>query len=141
MGRIKNFFRKIGGGLNKAGRWIKEKALPVIGRVAKPILSAMSMIPGKLGIIGTVGSAVTNVLHNIVSNIPNKDARDKIQNTIARGNEKFQGAIDRGKELANGVNKTIGVGRDMINTVKDGIQNVMKPAVPPKVIQPMRILT
>ncbi len=134
---IKDFFRKIGRGLKKAGRWIKEKALPVIGRIAKPILGAMSMMPGQIGAVGKIGSIATNVLHGLVSNIPNKDARDKMQNAIARGNETFQGAIDRGKEFANNVNKTIGVGRDVINTVKDGIQNVMKPAVQPKVIQPM----
>ena len=54
---IKNFFKKIGQGFKKAGRWIKEKALPFVGRIAKPILNVMSMIPGKIGAISSYRNA------------------------------------------------------------------------------------
>ena len=131
MGGIKSFFKKIGRGFKKAGRWIKDKALPAIGRVVKPILNVVGLLPGK------IGGAVTNLLHEGVNNIPNKDVRDKINGAIARGNEKFQGVIDKGKDLAEGTNRAIGVGKEIINTVKDGTQNLVKPAVPPKVIRPM----
>ena len=137
MGGIKSFFKKIGRGFKKAGRWIKDKALPAIGRVVKPILNVVGLLPGKIGMIGKIGGAVTNLLHEGVNNIPNKDVRDKINGAIARGNEKFQGVIDKGKDLAEGTNRAIGVGKEIINTVKDGAQNLVKPAVPPKVIRPM----
>lgn len=135
MGRIKDFFKKIGRGLKKAGRWIKDKVFPAIGRVVKPVLSVIGLLPGKIGMVGKIGSAVTNLIHEGVNNIPNKDARDKINGAIAKGNEKFQGVIDKGKEYAESANGMIGVGKEIINTVKDGAQNVFKPAVvKPKLI-------
>ena len=36
---IKSFFKKIGRGFKKEGRWIKDNALPAIGRVVKTILN------------------------------------------------------------------------------------------------------
>ena len=122
---LKTFFKKIGRGIKKAGRWIKEKALPFIGRIAKPILGVMGMLPGKIGAIGQIGSAVTNVLHNITEKIPNKDAREKINNVIDKGSDKFQTVIDKGKGYAETAN-------NIINTAKDGINNIVKPAVIPK---------
>ena len=62
---LKSFFKNIGNGIKKAGRWIKDKALPVIGRIAQPILNVMGMIPGKLGMIGKVGSVVSLYLIHI----------------------------------------------------------------------------
>ena len=70
---LKSFFKKIGQGLKKVGRFVKDKALPAIGRIAKPILNVMSLIPGKIGAIGQIGSAVTSALHGITEKIPNKD--------------------------------------------------------------------
>ena len=122
---IKDFFKKIGRGFKKAGRWIKDKALPFVGRIAKPILNVMSMIPGKIGAIGQIGSAVTNVLHNVTEKIPNKDARDKINSVIDKGNDKFQTVIDKGKGYAETAN-------NIVNAAKDGINNIVKPAVMPK---------
>ena len=122
---LKSFFKKIGQGFKKAGRWIKEKALPFVGRIAKPILNVMSMIPGKIGAIGQVGSAVTEVLHNVTEKIPNKDARDKINNVIDKSNDKFQTVLDKGKGYAETAN-------NIVNTAKDGINNIVKPAVMPK---------
>ena len=122
---LKSFFKKIGQGFKKAGRWIKDKALPAIGRIAKPILGVMGMLPGKIGMIGKVGSAVTNVLHNVTEKIPNKDARDKINSVIDKGSDKFQTVIDKGKGYAETAN-------NIVNTAKDGINNIVKPAVMPK---------
>ena len=102
---IKDFFKTIDRGLKKAGRWIKDKALPAIGRVVKPILNVVGLLSVQ------IGGAVTNLIHEGVNNSPNKDARDKINGAIARGNEKFQGVIDKGKDLMEGANRAIGVGK------------------------------
>ena len=134
---IKDFFKKIGRGFKKAGRWIKERALPFVGRIAKPILNVMSMIPGKIGAIGQIGSAVTNVLHNITEKIPNKDARDKISNVIDKTNSTFQSILDKGKGYAETANKVVDTGKAMIGAAKDGFNNIVKPAVMPKQLNPM----
>ena len=122
---LKSFFKKIGQGFKKAGRWIKERAIPFVGRIAKPILNVMGMLPGKIGAIGKVGSAVTEVLYNVTEKIPNKDARDKINSVIDKGNDKFQTVIDKGRGYADTAN-------NIVNTAKDGINNIVKPAVMPK---------
>ena len=109
----------------------------VIGRIAKPVLGIMSMIPGKIGAIGQVGSAVTSVLHGITEKIPNKDARDKINNVIDKGNSTFQTVLDKGKGYAETANKVIDTGQQMIGAAKDGFNNVIKPAVMPKLLNPM----
>ena len=107
MGRFKNFFKKIGQGLKKVGRFVKDKALPVIGRIAKPVLGIMGMLPGHLGMVGKIGSAVTSALHGVTEKIPNKDVRDKIDNVINKGNDKFQTVIDKGKQYAETGNQIV----------------------------------
>ena len=72
---LKSFFKKIGNGFKKVGRWIKDKALPVVGKIAKPVLNVIGMLPGKIGAIGKVGSGIVDVLNNVTNKIPNKDAR------------------------------------------------------------------
>ena len=127
---LKSFFKKIGQGLKKVGRFVKDKALPAIGRIAKPILNVMSLIPGKIGAIGQIGSAVTSALHGITEKIPNKDVRDKIDNVINKGNDKFQTVIDKGKEYAD-------TGNQIVGAAKDGWNKLVKPAVQPKLIKPL----
>lgn len=136
---IKSFFKKIGQGFKKAGRWIKDKALPAVGRIAKPILGVMSMIPGKLGAIGQVGTAVTNVLHNITEKIPNKNARDKINNVIDKGSDTFQTVVDKGKGYAETANKFVNTGQQMIGAAKDGFNNILKPAIPAVRLNPINV--
>ena len=127
---IKNFFKKIGQGLKKVGRFVKDKALPVIGRIAKPVLGVLGMLPGHLGMVGKIGSAVTSVLHGVTEKIPNKDVRDKIDNVINKGSDKFQTVIDKGKQYAE-------TGNQIVGAVKDGWNNTIKPAVQPKVLKPL----
>lgn len=43
---IKDFFRKVGNGIRKAGRWVRNRALPAVGRIAKPILNMIGARPG-----------------------------------------------------------------------------------------------
>ena len=129
---LKSFFKKIGQGFKKAGRWIKDKALPFFGRLAKQVLGVLGMLPGKLGAIGKVGSAVTDVLHNVTEKIPNKDIRDKIDNVINKGSDKVQTVIDKGKGYADTANYSV-------NTAKDGINNIVKPAIPAVKLNPINM--
>ena len=115
---IKSFFKKVWGGIKKAGRFVKDKVLPVVGRIAKPVLSVVGALPGKIGMIGKIGSGVANILHGATEKIPNEDARRKLDDIISRGHDKFQTVVDRGRDIANGANRTVDVGKDIINRFK-----------------------
>lgn len=115
---VKSFFKKVWGGIKKAGRFVKDKVLPVVGRIAKPVLSVVGALPGKIGMIGKIGSGIANILHGATEKIPNEDARRKLDDIISRGHDKFQTVVDRGRDIANGANRTVDVGRDMINRFK-----------------------
>ena len=115
---VKSFFKKVWGGIKKAGRVVKDKVLPVVGRIAKPVLNVIGALPGKIGMIGKIGSGVANILHGATEKIPNEDARRKLDDIISRGHDKFQTVVDRGRDIANGANRTVDVGRDLINRFK-----------------------
>ena len=121
---IKNFFKKIGNGLKKAGRFIKNKVFPVIGRLAKPIFNVMGAIPGKIGLIGQIGSGVSNILHGATQNNPNTDVKDKLNRIIDRGNNAFQTVVDKGQNVANAANTTINTGKDVYNEIRNGIKKL-----------------
>ena len=115
---VKSFFKKVWGGIKKAGRFVKDKVLPVVGRIAKPVLNVIGALPGKIGMIGKIGSGVANILHGATEKIPNEDARRKLDDIISRGHDKFQTVVDRGRDIANGANRTVDVGKDIINRFK-----------------------
>ena len=131
---LKSFFKKVGNGIKKAGRWVRDKALPAVGRIVKPVMNVISMLPGKIGMIGKLGTAITGVLHNATDKIPNKDARDKINHVIDQGNTNFNRFIDKGQQITKDMNNKIGVGKEIVNTIKEGYQNQIKPAIPSKKI-------
>lgn len=120
---IKSFFRKIGNGIRKAGRFIKDKVFPVVGRIAKPVLNVIGALPGVAGVVGRIGSGIANVLHGATDQIPNEDAKKRINDVISRGNQAFQGAVDRGREIAEGANNAIGIGRNIVRGVTDVVRD------------------
>ena len=121
---IKNFFRKIGNGLRKAGRFVRDKVFPTVGRIAKPIFNLIGTLPGKIGMIGQIGSGIASILHGATEKIPNPEMRDKIGKIIDNGNNKFQGAIDKGKKLANSANAAVETRKDIANHLRDGIKKL-----------------
>lgn len=104
---IKDFFRKVGNGIRKAGRFVRDKVFPAVGRLAKPVFGMISGLPGIIGNVGRIGSAVTGALTGAVSQIPNEQARDRIQNVINNTNDKFQNVVDRGRNMAETTNNVI----------------------------------
>ena len=133
---IRSFFKKIGSGIKKAGRWIRDRALPAVSRIAKPVLSLIGALPGKIGMIGRIGSGITNMLHEGISKIPNERARDRLNDVVARGNEGFQRIVDGAKDGANRVNNGIGVVKDIATGLKQGYNNQIKPAIPALKVKP-----
>ena len=121
---IKSFLKKVGGGLKKAGRFIKNKAIPFIGRLAKPILHGISMLPGKLGMIGKLGSALTGMAESIVDKVPNENVRDKVHGWIDHERRIGHQTLERFKNGAESIN-------DTMNDVKNRYQNEVKPLIKP----------
>ena len=136
MGGIKRFFGKVWNGLKSAGRWVKNKALPVIGRIARPILNVMGVLPGHLGMFGKIGSAVAGVASNIIDKIPNQNIQDKLHGIVDKANNTVQAGIDKGQQIAHTAN-------DIVNAAKEGVGrlgslgSLVKPAVQPKILKPM----
>ena len=133
MGAFKRFFGKVWNGLKSAGRWVRDKALPAIGRFAKPILNVMGMLPGHLGVVGKIGSVVSGVASNIIDKIPNQNIQDKLHGIVDKANNTVQAGIDKGQQIAHTAN-------DIVNTAKEGIgriSSMVKPAVQPKILKPM----
>jgi hypothetical protein len=63
MGRIGDFFRKIGRGIKKAAGWVSDKIIkPVSGVISNPLVS---MGLGALGPVGKVITAAGNVAHGV----------------------------------------------------------------------------
>ena len=130
---LKRFFGKVWNELKNAGRWVKDKALPVIGRVAKPILNVMGMLPGHLGMVGKIGSVVSGVASNLIDKIPNQNVQNKLHGIVDKVNNTVQSGIDKGQQMARTAN-------DFVNAAKEGvgrIGSVVKPAVVPPKLQPM----
>ena len=121
---LKSLLKKVGRGIAKAGRWVKNKAIPFVGRLAKPILNGISMLPGKLGMIGKLGSAMTGIAGGVVDQIPNDKVRDKVRNWIDHEAKIGRTAIDKAQDIAQRTNNTI-------DDVRNRFNNEVKPLIKP----------
>ncbi len=109
---IKDFFRKIGRGIKKAGRFIKDKVFPTVGRLAKPVLGLISHAPGIIGTVGRIGSGIANILTGATQHIPNEEARKKLKDVIDSGNNRFQHVVDTGQNYAQ-------AGQNIVESIKN----------------------
>ena len=133
---IKSFFKKIGQGFKKAGRWIRDKALPAIGRFVKPILNVVGFLPGKIGMIGKIGSAIAGAASNVIDKIPNQQVKDKLHGIVDTVNGKIQEGVNKGQQMAT-------VANDVINATRQGVgnvANVVKPTVVPPTLNTTHIM-
>ena len=128
---LKSFFKKVGNGFKKAGRWIRDKALPAVGRIAKPVFSLIGALPGHIGMVGKIGSGIANVLHDGISKIPNTNIKDKLNRMVGTATEGLQRVVGNANDVANKINNGIGVVRDVGNTIKQGINTQIKPVLRP----------
>ena len=121
---IKSFLKKVGNGLKKAGRWVKNKAIPFAGRLIKPILNGAAMLPGKIGYIGKLGTALTGIAESIVDKVPNDNVRNKLHGWIDHERKIGNQTLERFKNGAESINSTL-------NDVKNRYQNDVKPLIKP----------
>ena len=122
---IKGFFKKLWGGVKKVGgkiwsglkkgaQFVGKIAKPIIS-IAKPVLGGLSMLPGKLGIIGKVGSAAASVAKDLVDRIPNQEAKDKLNKVIDKGKELVDKVQDKAQEVAGKAKPWADAGLSVIN--------------------------
>ena len=121
---IKSFLKKVGGGIKKAGRFVKNKVLPFAGRLIKPILNGAAMLPGKIGAIGKLGSALTGIAESIVDKVPNDNVRNKLHGWVEREARLGRTAIDKAQDIVQRTN-------DSINDVRNRYNNDVKPLIKP----------
>ena len=121
---IKRFFKKVGGAIAKAGRFAKNKVLPFAGKLLKPVMHGISMLPGKIGMIGKLGSALTGIAESIVDKVPNEKVRNGINSWIEREARLGRTAIDKAQDIAQRTNGAI-------NDVKNRYNNEVKPLIKP----------
>ena len=118
---IKNFFKKVGRGIGKfAGKvWNGiKKGAEVVGKVAKPVLNVLSALPGKVGLIGKVGSTVAGAAEKFINKIPNKDARDKLNGIVDKGKNMVDKVENKAGQIASKIQPWAKFGSDVINTMK-----------------------
>lgn len=122
---VKSFFKKLWGGvkriggkvwsgLKKAGQFVGKIAKPIIN-IAKPVLNGLSLLPGKVGMIGKVGSAASEVAKQIVDRIPNQQAKDKLNRVIDKGQETLNKVQDRAQGIADKAKPWANAGLSMIH--------------------------
>ena len=122
---VKNFFKKLWGGVKKIGgkiwsgvkkgaQFVGKIAKPIIS-IAKPVLGGLSMLPGQLGVIGKVGSAAASVAKDLVDRIPNQEAKDKLNKVIDKGKELVDKVQDKAQEVAGKAKPWADAGLSVIN--------------------------
>ena len=147
MGKIKNFFRKIGEGIKKGAtkvwNWSKN-VVQKVAKIARPVADvaskvggAMSALPGKAGAIGTGLAAGGETIKQITDLLPNSTAKDKINNAIDKGLDTGQQFINRGALFATNLNNKfqpwINATSNIANKVADGadkLYNIMPAQLP-----------
>ena len=103
---VKDFFKKVGRGIGKfAGKvWNGVKKVGgVVGKIAKPVLGVMSHLPGIGGTIGRIGGKIVDGIKRVVDLIPNKNARDKLNQYTDKGRD----IVNKTENVVDGVGEKL----------------------------------
>ena len=110
---IKDFFRKVGRGIGKfAGKvWegvkkvgsVVKKVGGIAGKIAKPILTTMSFLPGKIGKFGKIAAPAVSIAEKFIEKIPSEEARDKLQGVLDKGKGVMHKASEKAEDIAGKV--------------------------------------
>ena len=140
MGKIKEFFKKIGRGIKKgatkAWDWTRG-AIQKVAKIARPVADiaskvggAMSALPGKAGAIGTGMAAGGEAIKSITDLLPDSAAKNKINESINKGLDTGQQDLNKGIEFINNVNNKalpwIDAGGKIANKIGEGADKLYK---------------
>ena len=133
MGRIKNFFSRIGNGIKSGATKVwngVRNGIGYVGRIAKP-LSSMALgagsilgrIPGTVGLVGKALQGGGAVLKSLTDSLPNSSVKEKINNAIEKGLNYGNSAINKAQNYANTISNTgqnyLYAGANIANKVGD----------------------
>lgn len=125
---IKQFFSNAWNKIKHVARvgynFVKDKIVPNIGRIAKTGLNIMSNLPGKLGMIGKIGTHAISTVDKALDYVPNTKIRDKIRGVLGFTQSKLDSGINKATEIVNRGNDAIDRGKNIINTVRDGVSTL-----------------
>ena len=105
--RVGKFAGKVWNGVKAAGKFV--------GKIAKPVLNTVAMLPGKIGLIGKAGSAGLEFAKNIVDRIPNQAAKDKLNQYIDKGQDLVNKAQDKAQSVVGKVTPYAEAGLSLMN--------------------------
>ena len=131
---IKNFFKNIGenvrkagnkffGGIKKSAGYVGRLSKPMIS-IAKPILNGMATLPGNIGIIGKVGSAVAGAAKNIIDQIPNQSAKDKLNSIVDKGMNLVNTGQQKAQSIANQIQPYAKQGLQIVDRLPQTMQTI-----------------
>ena len=70
--KVKGFFGKVGNGIKKGFQWIKDKAIPAVGKVikgvapvAQTVAGALSAVPGQVGAISKIAAPAIGAVNGL----------------------------------------------------------------------------
>jgi len=134
MGRIKNFFKKIGQGIKNGatkvynfGKGVVQKVghvLRPVADIAEKVGGVMSALPGKAGMIGSGLAAGGATVKTITDLLPESKAKTKLNEALDKTLNKGQEYINKGAGIINDINnKTqpwLKAGTDISRKIADG---------------------
>lgn len=116
MGRIKNFFSRVGNGIKSGATKVwngVRNGIGYVGRIAKPLssmaLGAGSMLgrlPGTVGLIGKALQGGGAVLKSLTDSIPNGAVKEKLNNAIDKGLTVGNNMVNKAQGYANTISNT-----------------------------------
>lgn len=140
--KLKGFGKRVWSGIKgfgknvvDTGKKVFKKVGEVAGKVVSPVAKVLSYLPGTLGTVGRVVSGVTDAVKTVTDQIPNSEAKKKINDFVSKiddTSQKVIGKIGEGGQKAQDVIKRVETGLD----VAKQIPGQMKDAFMKRVIAP-----
>jgi len=108
---VKSFFKGLWNGIKKGAAKIwngVKKVAGFAGRLVKPVvkvapavLSGLSALPGKAGMIGKIGAPIAGVLNGIINKMPEGAAKEKAHEIVDKGQMVYDQVKDKTMDYAN----------------------------------------
>ena len=123
---IKDFFKKawdkVKTGARATYNWVRDKAMPTIGKIAKVGGNILSNMPGWLGKAGKVISGAVDIGHQIAGQIPNEGIRKKIDGGLDKIGNGVRIGVDTGQKINRRVQDAVNDATQRVGAVYDAVK-------------------
>ena len=130
--RVWSGIKGFGGKVIDTGKKVFKKVGEVAGKVVSPVAKVLSFLPGTLGTIGRVVSGVTDAVKTVTDQIPNSEAKKKINDFVTKIDDtshKVINKIEEGGQKAQGVIGKIEKGIDTAKQIPGTLMSRIKERV------------